>query len=97
MWIIWNKETEINGFSAEAFLERNKHLAKEDVIYLKTVGERVTQVEGKSILATVYGIDATLGDEEFIAAYEAAINPPADPEELTDSEALSIITGGTEV
>lgn len=96
MWSVWNKETDINGFSAEDFLARNKHLANEETIYIKTVDNRVTQVEGKSVLSAVYGIDATLNDEDFIAAYETAINPPIDPEEISDSEALAIITGGAE-
>ena len=80
MWTIWNKIDEINGFSAEAFLSRNKHLQNEEVIFLKSVNGRVTQVEGKNILAAVYGIDATLSNEEFIAAYELALNPPVEPE-----------------
>ena len=86
MWSVWNKTTDINGFSAEDFLARNKHLAGEETIYIKTVNDRVTQVEGKTILANVYGVDATLPDEEFIAAYEAILNTPVDPEEISDSE-----------
>jgi hypothetical protein len=95
MWTIWNKETEINGFSAEAFLARNKHLQNEETIFIKTVNGRVTQVEGKGILAEHYGIDPTLPDEEFIAAYEAILNQPTDPDEISDEEALAIIRGET--
>lgn len=80
MWSIWDKHTEINGFSAEWFLNRHKHLANEETIYLKTVNGRVTQVEGKNILASVYGIDPTLDDEAFIAAYEQAIAEPTEEE-----------------
>lgn len=93
MWTIWNKQADINGFSAEAFLARNKHLQNEEIIFIKTVNGRVTQVEGKNILAEHYGIDPTLPDEEFIAEYEAILNPPTDPDELSDSEALAIIRG----
>lgn len=96
MWSVWDKTTDINGFSAEWFLDRHKHLANEETIYIKTVNGRVTQVEGKSILASVYGIDPTLSDEEFLAAYEATINPPVDPDEISDSEALAIIRGEAE-
>ena len=78
MWTIWDKTSEINGFSAEWFLNRHKHLQNEEIIYLKTVNGRVTQVEGKGVLASVYGIDYNLPDEEFIAAYEAAIAEPAE-------------------
>lgn len=83
MWTIWDKKSEINGFSAEWFLNRHKHLANEETIYLKTVNGRVTQVEGKGVLASVYGIDYNLPDEKFIAAYEAAIAEPEPEEEET--------------
>ena len=86
MWIVWNKETEINGFSAEAFLARNKHLQNEEVIFIKTINGRATRVEGKNILAYVYGIDSTLPNEEFIAAYEAILEAPVE-EEATEEPA----------
>ena len=85
MWTVWNKTTEINGFSAEAFLARNKHLANEEVIFIKSVNGRATQVEGKNILASVYGIDATLPNDEFIAEYERVISQPAEVE-VTEPE-----------
>ena len=76
MWTIWDKQSEINGFSAEWFLNRHKHLAGEATIYIKTVNGRVTQVEGKGVLASVYGIDPALPDEEFIAEYERVLAEP---------------------
>lgn len=76
MWIVWDKISDINGFSASDFYERNRHLRYEDTIYLKIVNGRVVQVGGKGVLASVYGIDPTLPDDEFIAAYEAAIAEP---------------------
>lgn len=81
MWYVWDKESTINGFLPSDFLARNKHLQNEATIYIKTVNGRVTQVEGKSILASVYGIDATLNDEEFIAEYERVISEPIEVEE----------------
>lgn len=83
MWTVWDKKSDINGFSAEWFLNRHKHLQSEETIYIKTVGGRVTQVEGKGVLASVYGIDPTLPDEAFIAAYEAKLAEP-EPEPATD-------------
>jgi hypothetical protein len=80
MWTVWNKKDEINGFSADFILDRNKHLANEDVIYIKTVNGRVTQIEGKMILADHYGIDPTLSDDEFIAEYERILAEPAEEE-----------------
>jgi hypothetical protein len=97
MWSIWNKQTDINGYSAEYFLSRNKHLQNEDVIYIKTVNDRITEVQGKKTLSTVYGIDYNLSDDEFIAEYIEVITPKEPGEgEITDSEALAILTGETE-
>lgn len=96
MWYVWNKITSINGFSATDFLARNKHLQNEETIYVKEVNGRATQVEGKGILASVYGIDINLSDEEFLNAYEAIVNPPINPDEISDAEALAIITGEAE-
>ena len=78
MWSVWDKQTDINGFSAEWFLDRNKFLQNEETIFIKTVNGRVTQVEGKSILASVYGIDPNLPNDEFIAEYERIIAEPAE-------------------
>lgn len=96
MWYVWDKISDINGFSATDFLARNKHLQNEETIYVKEVNGRATQVEGKSILASVYGIDINLSDEEFLNAYEAIVNPPINPDEISDTEALAIITGEAE-
>jgi len=83
MWSVWDKQTDINGFSAEDFLARNKHLQNEETIFIKTVNGRVTQVEGKNILAGVYNIDSTLPNYEFIEEYEYIISHPA---EIEDSQ-----------
>lgn len=76
MWSVWDKKTEINGYSAEWKLNRHKHLTNEETIFIKTVDGRVVQIEGKSILAEHYNIDPTLPDEEFIAEYERVIAEP---------------------
>ena len=82
MWSIWDKTSEINGFSAEYFLSRNKQLENEETIFIRTTASgRVTQVEGKGVLASVYGIDPALPDDEFIAAYEAKLAEPDEPTE----------------
>lgn len=93
MWIVWDKKSEINGFSAEWFFNRHKHLQNQETVFVKTVNGRVTQAEGKNILSMVYGIDPTLPNDEFIAAYEAILNPPVNPDEISDSEALAILRG----
>jgi hypothetical protein len=86
MWIIWDKKSDINGYSAEWFLSRHKHLANEETIFLKTVNGRVTQVEGKGVLASNYGIDPTLTNNEFIAEYERILTEPVEEasEDLTE-------------
>ena len=78
MWSIWDKKTDINGFSADKFLARNKHLQNEEIIFLKSINGRVTQVEGKCILSSVYGINADLPNEEFIAEYERILSEPVE-------------------
>ena len=81
MWTIWDKQSEINGKTAEHVFTTFKHLANEETIYIKTVNGRVTQVEGKGVLAKVYGVDPSLPDDEFIAEYERIINLPPEPED----------------
>lgn len=78
MWSIWDKTSDINGCSAEEFLGRHKFLKDEKIIYLKTVNGRIVEVAGKGVLATVYGIDPSLPDDEFIAEYERVLTEPAD-------------------
>lgn len=86
MWSIWDKKSDINGCTAEAFLARHKYLQSEETIYLKTVDGRVTQVEGKSILADNYGIDPNLPDEELIAEYERILAEPEEGVIINESE-----------
>lgn len=78
MWTIWNKKDEINGSSAESFLTRAKHLRSEETIFLKSINGRVVEVEGKMILSSVYGINADLPNDEFIAEYERVLSAPAE-------------------
>ena len=97
---VWDKKSAINGQSAERYLERNKFLQEEETIYINTVDDRVTNVEGKSILAKVYGIDPALPDDEFIAEYERILaTPPEDeipkdeiPEEIPEEEETDTTT-----
>lgn len=81
MWSVWDQKSEINGFSVDRFIARHKHLQNEETIFIKTVNGRVTQVEGKGILASVYGIDESLSNEAFIAEYERLIAEPVEPTE----------------
>jgi hypothetical protein len=84
MWTVWNKTDEINGFSAEFIFGRNKHLQNEETIFLKSINGRVVEIEGKGILAHVYGINADLPNEEFIAEYERILAEPIEGEESVE-------------
>ena len=86
MLSVWDKKSDINGYSAEYCFQTFKHLANEETIYIKTVNGRVTQIEGKGVLASVYGIDPTLPDDEFIAEYERILAEPVEEasEDLTE-------------
>ena len=93
MWNVWDKTSDINGCSAESFLNHYKHLASEETIYIKTVNGRVTQVEGRNFLSSEYGIDRTLPDEEFIARYEWLLEHPEEiPEEIPEEEETDTTT-----
>ena len=100
MWSVWDKQSEINGYPAEHYFKTFRHLVGEEVIYIKTANGRVTQVEGKSILANNYDLDPTLPDDEFLAAYEAKlaeleaeIPPPEEiPEEIPEEEETDTTT-----
>jgi hypothetical protein len=94
MWSVWDKKSEINGFSPEWFFDNHEFLRDEGTIYLRTVDGRVTNVEGKSILASMYGIDPALADEEFIAAYEAMMAEPEDTDTTTYAELAQVYREG---
>lgn len=90
MWSIWDKKTDMNGFSASSWFESFPHLRNEKTIYINTVDGRVTRIEGKSILANHYGIDYNLPDDEFIAEYERILAAP--PEEIPEEEETDTTT-----
>ena len=88
MWKVWDKKSDINGFSAEYTFTSFQQLKNEETIYIKTVGDKVTQIEGKSIIADLYGIDPALPDEEFLAEYRQLIGETGEepPEEIPEEE-----------
>jgi hypothetical protein len=81
MWSIWDKTSAINGYPAVYYFEIYPHLVGEKTIFIRTTNGRVTNIEGKSILANLYGIDPTLPDDEFIAEYERMTAEPDEPAE----------------
>ena len=98
MWKIWDRKSDINGVFAEWVLNHHEFLQKEATIYIRTENGRVTNIEGKSILAYNHDIDPALPDDEFLAAYEAKLaeleeqarleapDEPVEEEEPTEPE-----------
>ena len=72
---IWNKQEPINGKEASYFLNKEPFKSETGDIILIYNGERVSQVECKNILASVYGIDKTLPLDDFMVEYEKVLNP----------------------
>lgn len=72
---LWNKIDLINGVAASHFLTKQPFKNYDgDIILIYNDGGRVTNVESKEILASVYGIDKTLSLDEFMAKYFEAIS-----------------------
>ena len=100
MWKVWDKKSNINESTAEEYLARNKNIAEGDTVFLKVVDGRVNNVEVKRTLSTVFGIEPTLPDDEFIAEYERILaTPPEDeipkdeiPEEIPEEEETDTTT-----
>ena len=74
MWYIWDRTVDLNGFSADFILNRNKHLNDEKAIYVCEEDGRIFRIEGKSVLAKIYNIDANLSDEDFLFVLEEKWN-----------------------
>ena len=74
---LWNRKDTINGKEASYFLEQRTFKDYEgDIILIYADSGKVSQVECKDILASVYGIDKTLSLDEFMAQYETILNTP---------------------
>ena len=74
---LWNRKDTINGKEASYFLEQKPFKDYEgDIILIYDDSGKVSQVECKDILASVYGINKTLSLDEFMAQYETILNTP---------------------
>ena len=74
---LWNRKDTINGKEASYFLEQKPFKDYEgDIILIYADSGKVSQVECKDILASVYRIDKTLSLDEFMAQYETILNTP---------------------
>ena len=67
---VWDKTSSINGLEPQHFLSKQPFKDyKGDIILIYGEYGKVSQVECKDILASVYGIDETLSLDEFMAQY----------------------------
>ena len=67
---LWNRIDTINGIEASYFLEQKPFKDYEgDIILIYCEDDKISQVECKDILASVYGIDKTLSLDEFMTQY----------------------------
>ena len=83
---LWNKKDTINGKEASYFLEQKPFKDYEgDIILIYGKDGKVSQVECKDILASVYGIDKTLSLDEFMTQYETILNTPIETSEINET------------
>ena len=67
---LWDKVSPINNVEASYFLSKEPFKSETgDIILIYGSNERVSNVECKSILASVYEIDKNLPLNEFMTAY----------------------------
>ena len=73
---LWNRIDTINGIEASYFLEQKPFKDYEgDIILIYCEDDKISQVECKDILASVYGIDKTLSLDEFMTQYFEKLTP----------------------
>ena len=71
---LWDKTSSINGLEPQHFLSKPPFKDYEgDIILIYGEYDKISQVECKDILASVYGIDKTLSLDEFMTQYFAKL------------------------
>ena len=71
---VWDKTSSINGLEPQHFLSKPPFKNYEcDIILIYGEDYKISQVECKDILASVYGIDKTLSLDEFMTQYFAKL------------------------
>ena len=71
---VWDKTSSINGLEPQHFLSKQPFKNYQgDIILIYGEDDKVSQVECKDILASVYGIDKTLSLDEFMTQYFAKL------------------------
>ena len=83
---VWNKISSINGLEPQYFLSKPPFKDYEgDIILIYGENDKISQVECKDILASVYGIDKTLSLDEFMTQYETILNTPIETSEINET------------
>lgn len=81
-YTLWDKQTSINGVEASYFLNKEPFKTyKGDIILVYAENGSVSNIESKEVLALVYNIDVELPLDEFMVAYEEALNSSAEENE----------------
>ena len=79
---VWNRVEMINGVASSHFLNQQPFKNyKGDIILIYTDNGKVSNVECKDILASVYEIDKTLPLDTFMAVYFAKLEEMNKPVE----------------
>ncbi len=87
---VWDKTSSINGLEPQHFLSKQPFKDYQgDIILIYGENHKVSQVECKDILASVYGIDKTLSLDEFMKAYETILNTPIEQEEINETSEIN--------
>ena len=81
---LWDRKEIINGVEASHFLNQPpfKNYSG-DIILIYSESGKVTNVECKDILASIYNLDKTLDLDSFMTKYFEVINQEATVEEET--------------
>ena len=67
---LWDKVSPINNVEASYFLSKEPFKSETgDIILIYGTNEKVSNIECKSVLASVYGIDVNLPLDEFMTVY----------------------------
>ena len=83
---VWDKTSSINGLEPQHFLSKPPFKDYEgDIILIYGEDDKISQVECKDILASVYGIDKTLSLDEFMTQYETILNTPIETSEINET------------
>lgn len=81
---LWNRKDLINGVKPTHFLSQLPFKGYDgDIILIYSETGKVSNVECKDILASVYGIDKNLPLDDFMSAYFAKLEELNNQEEVT--------------